>query len=90
MSDITEEISQAFHHTQDHVHELLRGFRSGVAVAEDHLVELLQRLERLGGHLFGVSAPAPEPAPEPAPAPEPTPAPEPAPVEAPATDAPQA
>ena len=34
-----------------HLEEMLRGFRSGVAVAEEHLVEALNKVERAAANL---------------------------------------
>jgi DNA polymerase-3 subunit gamma/tau len=41
-----------------HLEEMLRGFRSGVAVYEEHLVEALAKLERAAAQLVTPAAPA--------------------------------
>lgn len=41
-----------------HLEEMLRGFRSGVAVYEDHIVEALAKLERAAAQLVTPAAPA--------------------------------
>jgi hypothetical protein len=42
------EIEPAYEAVKAHAEEMLRGFRSGVAVYEDHLIELVRRVDALG------------------------------------------
>ena len=72
-----------------HLEEMLRGFRSGVAVYEEHIVEALDKLERAAAQITAPIAEVP-PAPE-AEAPAPVAEPEAAPAaEAPVAEAPAA
>ena len=50
-----------------HLEEMLRGFRSGVAVYEEHIVEALAKLERAAAQLVAPAAPPAEATNPPAP-----------------------
>lgn len=49
-----------FDELKAHLEEMLRGFRSGVAVAEEHIVEALVKLERSAAQLIAPAAPPAE------------------------------
>ncbi len=52
MEEVVAKVHEGYADLKAHAESLLKGFRSSVAVGEEELLHLIERIETIGGHLF--------------------------------------